>query len=80
MTVCGTCKTCGGDTYDYVCLHCQREEIKQLQAEIERLRGALRFACTPPWQTHGAKLGVVDETLLNYYLRRAAEAAKEPTP
>ena len=54
--------------------------LRGAAAEIERLWGALRLACTPPWQTHGAKLGVVDETLLNYYLRRAAEAAKEPTP
>lgn len=37
MTICGTCKKCGGDSYDYVCIDCTLKENIRLRAAIERV-------------------------------------------
>lgn len=57
----------------------QQETIRELAAEIERLRAALNFACTPPFASPRKPYGIVDVSLVRYYLRRVdvAEAAKE---
>ena len=51
-----------------------RCRIRELEAEVERLRAALVLACTPPYKA-GGTLGVADETLVQFFLRQAAEAA-----
>jgi len=50
------------------------EKNAKLKAEVERLRAALSLACTPPFKTGGTP-GVCDDTLAEFYLRQAAQAA-----
>lgn len=47
-----------------------------LQGEVKQLRWALGLACTPPYKQGGIP-GRRDEGLEGFFLRRAAEAAKE---
>ncbi len=38
MPIGGTCKDCGGETVDYVCVKCLCDENDKLHAEIDRLK------------------------------------------
>lgn len=35
MSVIGTCETCGGETVDYTCSHCQHDKIEQLTQQLD---------------------------------------------
>lgn len=47
------------------------DELNAAQAEIERLRAALRLACTPPWPTwtNGTEQNI--NALIGFHLRMA---------
>lgn len=57
-----------------------RDENRKLRKAVERLQVALELACTPPWPCSGSPVGIIDKTLVGFYLRRAethALAARE---
>jgi hypothetical protein len=50
-------------------------EVERLQAELAVTANALERACTPPFPSRAGPPGV-HSTLVNFYLRRAREAAE----
>lgn len=51
--------------------------VLAMQCDLDQLRLALNFACTPPYPCNEAAIGRVDDTLVRFYLRRAADKACE---
>lgn len=62
------------DTIRIGCANAQEQQ--QAYQEIEHLRRALSLACTPPFKTGGVP-SVEDQTLVGFFLRRAAKKARD---